>query len=403
MEQNWFQQIIPAVNLKIPPMFKRSLLYSLIAVSVFSGRAAYADPEIDDFERSALGSNWRVLAGGASTDIINNSDLGLIDNSARFGLVSWSATAFTADQFSEAVISPDKNVEMLTQVFVRWRQGDLARYAFHYAGDPRQEDVFGRWEIKYDGVPTPQTRTLAMSELVPPPAPGDTLRIEVAGFTIKGFHNGIEVIFATDTDASKISSGEPGVAYRWATDLVAGVYPAPVWESWTAGSLPAPPLIPDITVLDTSGSTSDLQLSFGNVNVGTSADSSMAIRNDGGADLVLPQVAASIPLAPPFSIQADNCSPGILMPNDSCSLVVRFSPSSVETFNDTFDIPSNDPDENPVTFSVSGTGIDAGAGAAASNGSSGGSSGSMSWLLVLLAAVTAYLRRFSRWARSSLS
>ena len=36
---------------------------------------------------------------------------------------------------------------------------------------------------------------------------------------------------------------------------------------------------------------------------------------------------------------------------------MRFAPAATGTFNDSFDIPSNDPDENPVTVNVSGTGL----------------------------------------------
>ena len=289
---------------------------------------------------------------------------------------------------------------------------DGARYAFHYSDDPRQIDVFRKWEIKYDGVPSNQTRSLATvdalnpplpGDALSPPLPGDTLRIEVSGFTIKGFHNGVEVISATDTDmANRIALGEPGMAYRWATSSIVGVYPAPVWERWSAGSLLVPPpASADITVLDTSGSATDLQVSFSNVIETASADFSVTIRNDGSVDLALQQIAVGDPLAPPFSIQTNNCMPGMLTPNTSCSFVVRFSPLSAGTFNDTFDIPSNDPDENPVTVSVSGTGISAGTAARTDN--SGSSGGSMTWLLVLFATVTGYLRSFCRGARSSLS
>jgi hypothetical protein len=38
-------------------------------------------------------------------------------------------------------------------------------------------------------------------------------------------------------------------------------------------------------------------------------------------------------------------------------MTVRFTPNAARTFNDTFDVPSNDVDENQVTFSVSGIGL----------------------------------------------
>lgn len=381
-------------------MLRRQLLCSFLLASILASTSeVLADPVFDNFERTALGINWRIIFGGGSTDIVNNSDLGLKNNSTRFGLASWSASSFSPDQYSEAVISLDKNTNMLTQVFVRWRGSDSARYGFHYAGDPGQVNVFGKWEIKYDGVPTNQTRSLATANVSSPPNPGDTLRIEIRGFTIKGFHNGVEVISATDTDLSnRIPSGEPGLAYRWATSNIAGVYPAPVWESWSAGSLgvtPPPLPVPDITVIGNSGNNG-LLVPFGNVSEMTSAERSVIIRNDGGADLVIEQIAVNDPLAAPFSIKSDNCTAETLTPNTNCSLVVQFLPPSATVFNDTFNISSNDPNENPQTVSVSGTGTAPGSGMlapVAGGGCTIGNGESAIWLFILLVAGGGCLRR----------
>ena len=45
-----------------------------------------------------------------------------------------------------------------------------------------------------------------------------------------------------------------------------------------------------------------------------------------------------------------------MAPSATCTFTVRFSPDAAGTFSNSFDIPSNDPDENPVTISLSGTG-----------------------------------------------
>jgi hypothetical protein len=50
-------------------------------------------------------------------------------------------------------------------------------------------------------------------------------------------NNGTLVLSATDTDVSKISAGEVGLAARWATGNQSTSADAKVWESWAGGSL----------------------------------------------------------------------------------------------------------------------------------------------------------------------
>ncbi len=120
------------------------------------------------------------------------------------------------------------------------------------------------------------------------------------------------------------------------------------------GSLPP---VPHITVTDSVAPIDDHQVPFGQVTVGNSLDSTVTIRNDGNADLVIGNVARIDPLATPFSIVLpDNCSGQTLIPGASCVLTVRFSPTDAGVFSDSFDIPSNDPVTSSVTVSVSGTG-----------------------------------------------
>ncbi|RLJ17325.1 hypothetical protein DJ030_14850 [bacterium endosymbiont of Escarpia laminata] len=114
---------------------------------------------------------------------------------------------------------------------------------------------------------------------------------------------------------------------------------------------------PDITVTDSVAPIDDLQVSFGDVTEMTTADQTVTVTNDGNADLLLGNLAQADPLASPFSILNDTCSAQTLTPAANCSLTVRFSPPSTGAFSDSFDIPSDDPDENPVTVNVDGTGI----------------------------------------------
>ena len=61
-------------------------------------------------------------------------------------------------------------------------------------------------------------------------------------------------------------------------------------------------------------------------------------------------------LQAPFSILNDNCSGVIVAPAANCILTVRFDPTAVGTFNDSFDIPSDDADETSITVNMTGTG-----------------------------------------------
>ena len=107
------------------------------------------------------------------------------------------------------------------------------------------------------------------------------------------------------------------------------------------------------------------QLLFGGIVFNTGidlknfADRTLTIQNKGTLDLNIGQIAWADPHDPlsPFSILNDNCSGNTLASQRICTVVVRFAPTDQgDDFNDTFDIPSNDPDEDPVTVTVSGDG-----------------------------------------------
>jgi hypothetical protein len=131
--------------------------------------------------------------------------------------------------------------------------------------------------------------------------------------------------------------------------------PVTVSVSGTGTAAPAP----DITVTDNKGATDDLQVPFGNVTESESSDATVTITNGGDLDLDIGDIASANSLAPPFTIDATACSSQTLTPGQSCNCTVTFAPTATGTFDDSFDIPSNDPDENPVTVSVSGTGVSA--------------------------------------------
>lgn len=114
---------------------------------------------------------------------------------------------------------------------------------------------------------------------------------------------------------------------------------------------------PDITVTDVSGSATDLSIDFGSRSGGSGWANTVTITNDGNSDLALGSIAQSDPLANPYSIINSSCGTTLTV-GSSCTFEVLFTPTSNGIFTDTFDIPSDDPDENPVTFSVTGTSTD---------------------------------------------
>jgi hypothetical protein len=210
-------------------LFAFILLFSLVSVLA-------QNPAADDFERATIGANW-TRYGGSQAQIVNGHDLGAPDPSI-WCFVVWTASTFDADQFSEVVTAPGKPDSLLTQVYVRQRAADLARYGFDFNNENTTTNI-PRWEIKYDGVPTAQTRILAAVPATMP-APGDTLRIEVRGtdpVVITGFHNGVQVISATDSAHQRITTtGPAGMVSRLSSGTTAPPN-SPIFASWKGGTL----------------------------------------------------------------------------------------------------------------------------------------------------------------------
>ena len=201
---------------------------------------AAGDVASDDFERGSLGPDWAIVYPPTPPNdqvrILDSSDLGMGPGPEGFFLVNWTRRAFSPDQFCEATIPTDVTPGWAHMVYVRWRASDRARYGFVYDNDPDQPN-FGDWIFKYDGVPGPETRIIASAPAAVTPQPGDTLRVEVVGYTLRGYLNGTLVLEATDADPTMIADGVPGLAARWATGNQPTTVAAKVWESWSGGSL----------------------------------------------------------------------------------------------------------------------------------------------------------------------
>ncbi len=109
---------------------------------------------------------------------------------------------------------------------------------------------------------------------------------------------------------------------------------------------------PDITV-------SPLSLAFGNVAVRRSSILEVVtVKNDGTANLTIGTVTLGGANPNQFRKRPadDVCSGKTLAPAQSCTVGVRFRPTSAGAKSATLNISSNDPDENLVTVALSGTG-----------------------------------------------
>lgn len=103
---------------------------------------------------------------------------------------------------------------------------------------------------------------------------------------------------------------------------------------------------PDIGVATTD-------VDAGEVTVDDTSDTEVTVTNEGTNYLYIGDVDG---LTAPFSIVSDTCSNTGVAPSDTCVVTARFSPTAEGDFDDSFDIPSSDPDENPLTVNLSGTG-----------------------------------------------
>lgn len=119
--------------------------------------------------------------------------------------------------------------------------------------------------------------------------------------------------------------------------------------------------VANIVISDPTDPSDDRQVSFDSVRVNESFDRTITVSNGGTASLVLGTVGQTNGLAAPFSVIAgdDTCSGQTLAAAGSCTIGLRFEPTTVvDNASDSFDVPSNDPDEPSVTVSVSGAGVE---------------------------------------------
>ncbi|MEJ2697353.1 MAG: choice-of-anchor D domain-containing protein [Candidatus Sulfobium sp.] len=96
-------------------------------------------------------------------------------------------------------------------------------------------------------------------------------------------------------------------------------------------------------------------LAFGSVDVGNALQQDITVTNNGAANLVLGTVIGP---SAPFSLVSDSCSGKTVAPaTGSCAVTLRFEPAAATVYSGNLNIPSNDPDQNPATVGLSGTGV----------------------------------------------
>ncbi|MBN2209966.1 MAG: choice-of-anchor D domain-containing protein, partial [Sedimentisphaerales bacterium] len=117
------------------------------------------------------------------------------------------------------------------------------------------------------------------------------------------------------------------------------------------------PQLPDITVTDSSGSTTDHSVNFGQVSLGNSLNASITITNEGYGDLVISQLTAGGCFSLNQTSQAGNSSDNIsLTPGDHLTVTITYEPDGVGADSGAITIVTNDPDESSIIVSLAGQG-----------------------------------------------
>jgi VWFA-related protein len=98
-----------------------------------------------------------------------------------------------------------------------------------------------------------------------------------------------------------------------------------------------------------SGSSYD----FGDIALGSNSEKTITITNTTYGSLNFGTISTS---GPPFSISSDTCSGHTWYKDGTCSLTVRFTPTTKGTSTGSLSISSNDPDQSTATVALSGKG-----------------------------------------------
>ena len=167
---------------------------------IMTGTTAF----LDDFNRAngdiGSGSNYTVLSGSLSFNIINNT--------VRASTATPS-TARVMVSTASAVFGPDQEVSITYQTsFNADVGGPMVRadatngHGYFFNGDTNNRGI--RRLVSGSSV--------GIQNVLFPVISGDTIKLRVVGTTITIYRNGI--LMDTVTDAT-LSSGQPGISYAW--------------------------------------------------------------------------------------------------------------------------------------------------------------------------------------------
>ena len=93
-------------------------------------------------------------------------------------------------------------------------------------------------------------------------------------------------------------------------------------------------------------------IDFGNVSAGKTSEKRITVKNQGGVSLTLDTIGSVVA---PFVRSGGSCRDGqILIPNATCTVLVKFVPVADGIFTSSLDITSDDPDEPSVTVDLTG-------------------------------------------------
>jgi hypothetical protein len=117
-----------------------------------------------------------------------------------------------------------------------------------------------------------------------------------------------------------------------------------------------------VNIQEPTPSTPDISVSpnsydFGNVNISNTSTQTFTISNAGSGNLTIGNIVIAGAPTSDFSLNQDNCTGKTIASLSSCTFRVAFSPTSARQKWDTAIVESNDPDENPLNISLTGTGV----------------------------------------------
>jgi len=114
-----------------------------------------------------------------------------------------------------------------------------------------------------------------------------------------------------------------------------------------------------MTITDSVSPTDDLEIDFGAVEINSSLDQTITITNDGNADLNLQSLVpgASNENSSSFIVANDSCIESAIIPGESCTVTLQFSPEKEGEVSFSIDIPSSNSNVETVSISLLGSGI----------------------------------------------